>query len=104
MVWLQGLKLSKDEMASVFQTKLELGSEARTLDGLAWALPQVAAAPPLPLFSGTSHLPVKPGVEPVLGTLDPWAWGGSGDVWEGGLDASEVAQCPVLQGCRLVAP
>ena len=50
MVWLQGLKLSKDEMASVFQTKLELGSEARTLDGLAWALPQVAAAPPLPLM------------------------------------------------------
>lgn len=52
MVWLQGLKLSKDEMASVFQTKLELGSEARNLDGLAWALPQVAAAPPPPPLLG----------------------------------------------------
>lgn len=52
MVWLQGLKLSKDEMASVFQTKLELGSEARSLDGLAWALPQVAAAPPPPPLLG----------------------------------------------------
>ena len=52
MVWLQGLKLSKDEMVSVFQTKLELGSEARNLDGLAWALPQVAAAPPPPPLLG----------------------------------------------------
>lgn len=58
-----------------------------------------------PTSSGTSQLPVKPGAEPVLGTLDPWAWGGSGDdVWEGGLDASEVAQCPVPQGCHLMAP
>lgn len=30
-----------------FPNKVELGSEARTLDGLAWALPQAVAAPSL---------------------------------------------------------
>lgn len=92
MVWLQGLKLSKDEMDSVFQMKLELGSEARTLDSLAGPslrlAPQAVAAT-LPL-SWDFSLPVKPDGEPVLGSLGPRAWGGSGDVWEGGLDASDV--------------
>lgn len=57
-----------------FPNKVELGSEARTLDGLAWALPQAVGCPPL---FWDFWLPVKPDVEPVLGTLDP-AWGGSG--------------------------
>lgn len=76
-----------------FPNKVELGSEARTLDGLAWALPQAVAAP---LSSGTSGCLWS---RVWSQSWEPWtrAWGGSGDVWAGGLDASEVAHAPCLE-------